>query len=290
MEKTVYIYGLTDPRNNQLRYVGYTDNLKRRLNKHLNDKEVTHKTCWIKSMRADGVLPDVFVIEETSKQECQATERFWIAYFRYVGCDLTNSNDGGNGGLNPSPETREKQRLSHLGKTPSPATRAKVAAKSQGRVLSKRTTSAKGATPMIMGKDGKLTLAPESLAKISAKNKGRKHTPTARAKMSMAKTGRKLSAVTRAKMSAVRTGKKMPPGFGENVSKRMQGNKNGLGVKRSPDVGAKISKALKGKKIALGTRRTPEQRARMSAAQRKRFEKRGDVNAVLSINIVPLFN
>ena len=53
MENYVYIYTLTDPITNQVRYVGKTKNLKQRRHNHLNkclDKN-THKRNWINSLR-----------------------------------------------------------------------------------------------------------------------------------------------------------------------------------------------------------------------------------------------
>ena len=36
LSKIVYIYGLVDPRNNKIFYIGYTEYLKKRFNAHLN--------------------------------------------------------------------------------------------------------------------------------------------------------------------------------------------------------------------------------------------------------------
>ena len=51
--ETTYIYTLSDPRNNLVRYVGKTSNPKMRLQNHMNRKhnERTHKRNWIESLK-----------------------------------------------------------------------------------------------------------------------------------------------------------------------------------------------------------------------------------------------
>ncbi len=45
---THYIYTLSDPNTNEVRYVGKTINIKRRYKQHLYDKRQTsHKNSWI---------------------------------------------------------------------------------------------------------------------------------------------------------------------------------------------------------------------------------------------------
>ena len=63
----VYIYGLTDPRTGELRYIGKTKNsLKYRLMRHVRyrDKGSVHKNSWIGLLERDGLRPEIFVIEE----------------------------------------------------------------------------------------------------------------------------------------------------------------------------------------------------------------------------------
>lgn len=79
------------------------------------------------------------VVPETEADE---RERFWISYFRGLGLNLLNQTDGGECGYKmsykkrghrgphkpTSPETREKIRLSHLGKSLSPEHAAAIRA------------------------------------------------------------------------------------------------------------------------------------------------------------------
>lgn len=97
------VYGLVDPRTGQLRYVGKsTSGLKRpkaEWKNALNGREGKRKTNWIKSLAASGVGRYSIVLFQGFDDDeilCQA-ERFWIAYFRNMGCRLTNDTDGGEG-------------------------------------------------------------------------------------------------------------------------------------------------------------------------------------------------
>ena len=106
----VSIYGLIDPRDNQLRYVGKAINLSSRLRAHLSEARrwTDHKANWIKSILHDGLKPDIFIIEDVKESIWQETERFWISYFRYIGCNLINRTIGGEGWTNPTEEDRKK--------------------------------------------------------------------------------------------------------------------------------------------------------------------------------------
>lgn len=103
------IYGLIDPRTNQLRYVGKTiQPLTNRLRLHLNDAQKIrrrHVCAWIRSLQRDGVEPEIFEIDRAGEDWAEQ-EQFWIAYFRYIGCNLTNQTIGGEGspGLKRSAE------------------------------------------------------------------------------------------------------------------------------------------------------------------------------------------
>ena len=98
-----YIYGLIDPITNQLRYVGYTTkNVSSRQYEHWRSRKgnKSYKNDWINSLWNNfGVKPEVITIEEISDSEDDwaESECFWIDYFRYIGCKLTNFAVGGKG-------------------------------------------------------------------------------------------------------------------------------------------------------------------------------------------------
>lgn len=105
---TTHIYGLSDPRNGEIRYVGYSQNLKRRCKQHLEEaiKEKdrhTHKLHWIRSLLNERLTFQVVLIEENISNP-NLRERYWIKVLKQRGCSLTNSTDGGEGLFNPAPE------------------------------------------------------------------------------------------------------------------------------------------------------------------------------------------
>jgi hypothetical protein len=113
----VSIYGLVDPRTNQLRYVGKTKkSLHKRLKNHVQDARYgfkRHVCNWVGELLRLGLRPEIFVIEEVAGDWAEA-ERFWIAYFRSIGAHLTNIAKGGQG--DPGPEHFEKLRVLFKGR------------------------------------------------------------------------------------------------------------------------------------------------------------------------------
>jgi hypothetical protein len=103
-----FIYGLIDPRDGQLRYVGQSSVGMKRA------KALHSAKCmsWQKSLRSKGLVEDVEVLEET--EQLNDAEIFWIAYYKMIGANLTNLTDGGDGLKNASTET--KMKLSKISK------------------------------------------------------------------------------------------------------------------------------------------------------------------------------
>jgi hypothetical protein len=98
------IYGLVDPRDGQLRYVGKSSSGLKRPRSEWRNALAGHegrgrKVCWIKNLLKAGLeLYGVVVIQEFDDDGILGqAERFWIAYFRQIGCRLTNDTDGGEG-------------------------------------------------------------------------------------------------------------------------------------------------------------------------------------------------
>lgn len=138
MSATAYIYGLCDPRNGHLRYIGKSRHWKRRSYEHVcasHLKAKSHKNHWIKGLLAVGEQPEAFVIEEVPAERWQDAEQEWIAYFRYIGADLTNSTSGGDGTDELSAEARRRIGDSCRGikRTFSPEHKAKIAAANKAK-------------------------------------------------------------------------------------------------------------------------------------------------------------
>ncbi len=100
MSKTIYIYGLSDPRNDIIRYVGKSLNVERRLTAHLkNSNACKHCHSWLVKLKGDGVDPKVTILETLeSDANWIVSEKKWIKHFKEQGNNLTNLTDGGEGG------------------------------------------------------------------------------------------------------------------------------------------------------------------------------------------------
>lgn len=102
MTQTILIYGLHDPRDGALRYVGKTrHSLSVRLAQHMTPKELSLKhrrAIWLRCLKAQGLKPEARVIELATADTWEARERHWIAFHRAQGANLVNGTDGGEGG------------------------------------------------------------------------------------------------------------------------------------------------------------------------------------------------
>lgn len=216
------IYALLEPipliSAGAVRYVGWTQNLKRRLRNHrseamrsIGSRKDTHKNRWIRALDALGLVPNAEVIERgTGASEWAASEIKWIAHHRAAGARLTNASGGGEGthAALVSDETRAKVAKANTGKKQSPETIQKRVAKITGR-----------------------TRTPEQCARIGAAQLGKKRSDSARANISaamrgrpvLALRGRKLSPEHVARLSASHLGKKLPAERVEAMRQRAKG-------------------------------------------------------------------
>lgn len=86
------IYGLIDPITNQLRYIGKSNNIKARYREHLiNAKnKKTHRDNWIYSLLIKNKKPELLIIDVIPIEEWKYWELFYINYYLFIGCNLTN--------------------------------------------------------------------------------------------------------------------------------------------------------------------------------------------------------
>lgn len=124
------IYGLFDPRSGQLRYVGlHVGDIKKRLREHLSLARSGKKIYvydWIRQVLREGLQPEIDFLEVCgSRQEMIEAEVWHIAYWRSLGCRLTNLTDGGEGcfGYRHSVEARRKMSAAKTGKPQTQASR-----------------------------------------------------------------------------------------------------------------------------------------------------------------------
>lgn len=94
-----YVYKLIDPITNEIRYVGQTDNIKRRYDNHISSSlnknshsYNTHKSCWVRKVINNNLLPIIEVLEECdSLEQSNIRERYYIEKLTNEGYKLTNS-------------------------------------------------------------------------------------------------------------------------------------------------------------------------------------------------------
>lgn len=177
----VYIYGLSDPRTGETRYVGLTRDIKRRERQYRYRAHTKHLDNWMRNLEKFGCSARLTVLAECVEGEAGAEEKKWIAHFRTKGSQLLNFTDGGEAAIRQAPEVIEKIRVKRL---------ATLAARG-------------GFGPM----------SAEHRIKISKALKGKMNNPNAGSRMAAinrARAGIPLSAEHRAKVSASLIGRKMP--------------------------------------------------------------------------------
>ena len=109
--KKLYIYVLKCPEGN-IRYVGKTNNLKKRLYSHINEakkrKSRRYVLNWIYSLLLLNLKPSIEVIEECDSNNWQEREKYWVEYYRKLIPNLCNNADGGLGGSGTKNYTKEE--------------------------------------------------------------------------------------------------------------------------------------------------------------------------------------
>lgn len=96
-EQTTYIYSLSHPISDEIRYIGKSDNPYKRFIAHLNKSCGIKKTEWINSLKLNGLLPKLQIVDEVPNEEWKFWEQYYICLFRSWGFDLTNISIGGEG-------------------------------------------------------------------------------------------------------------------------------------------------------------------------------------------------
>lgn len=213
MYEIVRIYVLIDPITFEIRYVGKTvKTLSTRMGNHTYYAlhPLTYRDRWHGKLLRRGYSPEICLVQEVLEPHWIEAERYWIQYFRSIGCPLTNSTEGGDGatGHVKSAETRAKMSKTMTGRKHSPETRAKLSASHKG-----------------------IKQTPQAIEKRVAPLRGKKRPPEIGAKISAAKMGHEVSAEARAKISAAHTGRSNPH----------------VGYVHSEETKAKRSAALKGR-------------------------------------------
>lgn len=203
-DRVVYIYTLVDPITHEVRYVGKTVNLSKRMYQHTYLKCATHTSKWIKSL---SEFPQVVIVDEVTN-DWEEAEKFWISYFKFMGANLTNLKSGGDSphGWKHSEETKAKIKASNVGKMHSEKTIARL------RTLRTGMTSSKETCLRISAALTGIPKSKEHAQKVGDTHRGKKHSSDSIAKMVAAHKNRKpVEESTREKIRQLHTGRKDKP-------------------------------------------------------------------------------
>lgn len=234
-EGVVFIYALCDPDTNDIRYIGKSINPKSRFYGHVQERQNTHKGNWIESLIRKEKVPVMKILEEATFDNWEDRERYYIKYYRELGCRLTNLASGGNHGYEHSSETIER-----ISKPKNFTPEQRIAMAERGRNMSLNRDIVEKRRKTMTGR----TLSKETVNKISTANTGKKRSPEVVEKMRIASTGRKMTP--------------------ENVEKLKEHT-----TFRKPEFIAKMSAALKGRVF------TDEWRKKLSDSAKLRGNNRG---------------
>lgn len=107
------IYALLDPTTNELRYIGLSKRINIRYKEHCKNtitKKGTHLFHWLKKLLNNNKFPILKILEECSIEKLAQQEKYWIKFYKDLGCNLVNHSDGGESfdGFKCSEETKEK--------------------------------------------------------------------------------------------------------------------------------------------------------------------------------------
>lgn len=94
--RTYSVYALSDPRTNEVRYVGMTHNVNQRYAQHICriDKSNQTKQAWIDALKTQHLHPVLTVIEEgLEKSIALVREKYWLQVYLEQGADITNMRD-----------------------------------------------------------------------------------------------------------------------------------------------------------------------------------------------------
>ena len=77
--KVTYIYGLKDPRDELIHYIGKSDKPERRRREHIEDNETNaERVDWIADLLVCSLEPELVILQEVFRSEWQEAEIYWI--------------------------------------------------------------------------------------------------------------------------------------------------------------------------------------------------------------------
>lgn len=170
-----FIYALIDPRTDDIRYIGKTEDPKQRLRWHIwNGGRVSDmKRAWITALKDAGLEPTIRILEIVpGGVDWEEAERRHISIAKTAGANLTNGTDGGEGVPNSArgEKWRAALRASHVNNPRRVEGNKKAAEKNRGKKIS-----------------------PEHIAALTAATKGKPLSDSHRAALSVAAKNRGVS-------------------------------------------------------------------------------------------------
>ena len=131
MVRECFIYGLSDPRTDEIRYVRKSVSGMTRPRAHLFPSMLRHhnrRVAWLKSLLKEGLKPDIVVLERANAESLPELEKLAIAHYRSMGFDLVNGTDGGEGctGRKLSEDAKRRVSEARKGKHPSADTKQRM--------------------------------------------------------------------------------------------------------------------------------------------------------------------
>jgi len=92
-----FIYGLVDPRDDRVRYIGKSNNPEKRLYGHIRDslRRVTKCGSWIKKLKKLSLEPNLIYLKRVKVDFWQRAESLLIELYRREYDDLLNMGNGG---------------------------------------------------------------------------------------------------------------------------------------------------------------------------------------------------
>ncbi len=88
--KVTYIYALSDPDTGEVRYVGKTEDPRKRLGEHLSSPTNDDMRAWLDALKAHGQQPVMEILEVVTDGNWAQREARQIWRFRQMGYDLLN--------------------------------------------------------------------------------------------------------------------------------------------------------------------------------------------------------
>jgi len=97
------VYGLIDPRNGQIVYVGKSESGLARPKQHkqswcLRSPKRSKLLSWLKSLNKQNLQCEIEILEEAADRSSNTeNEMYWIACLKMLGASLLNMTNGGDG-------------------------------------------------------------------------------------------------------------------------------------------------------------------------------------------------